>query len=266
MLLSPAAMALYLRETEAGCALAREREAIAVIVSALGAGLMLPHLFDRGAAQAVLCAGPEQAAALRAAAEGALLAGRDRGAEVRMSAAGLKRVSRRLLRGKCVLWPDPDLLTRVLACRGAAEVHVGGVVNAPRLAQLLQLRAAASGRDIVLIPAAPAAGEGAHPEDSWAAAYLASLLEVEFAEEQERAAYEPHIAQVIRHGFDKLLQRREIAGRLERLKRSRDLGPAALRGSCRSIPSVTAEILAAAGETVTLSPADTTELWLHARW
>jgi 2-phosphosulfolactate phosphatase len=232
-------MALYLRESLEGARFAREREAIACVVDAFGAGLVTPLLIDRGATAVTLAPTREAAELLRKDAPEALLAGPNKGAEVRTGAAYVRRIPRRVLRDRTVVWPGGPLAQVVAACRGASAVYVASAMNAPRTAHLLDLLAEETEKDIVVIAASPNRGRDATPEDLWAAAYLASLLSTDFPDDEERKRYDQTIAQVIKNGLAKLFQRDAIAQRLRELKRSRDLELAARLGSCLRVVEAT---------------------------
>ena len=145
----------HLVEGEAGCALARERGAIAVIVDALRASAMAAYLLDRGARELLVVRKVEEAREVHARYPGTLLAGERSGLPPEgFDLGNSPRQVDESVRGRTVVFTTTTGAGRLVACWGAGAVLMGTTVNASAVVHAAHALADIHGsHDVVLIPA-----------------------------------------------------------------------------------------------------------------
>jgi 2-phosphosulfolactate phosphatase len=231
-------MSIFLVEGEPGVKLAVERAAIAVVVDALRTSATIPALFDSGAREVIAVARLEDAQRLKADMPGALLAGaigqaRIPGFDMGNSPTEVREGPR--FPGKTVIFASTAGSRRLVEAIGAFRIFVGSPVNAAAAGRLISRLAREEKRDVVVVACGHVEAGISAPEDVHAAAYLASILEPEMAEES-REAYDRAIEAVVTQGLPALFKVSASAKKLEKLGFARDVVAAARPNLFRSVP------------------------------
>jgi 2-phosphosulfolactate phosphatase len=152
---------------EAGCHLANELQAVAIVVDALRASATMATLLHFGAREIWVVAEVEEAWRLKETMPDALLVGERQSVKVAgfdfsNSPTEILQASE-LVQGRRVIFTSTTGARRLLACRQAAAILVGTTVNATAVAKVAKERAERQQRPIVLV-ASGVWGKG----DEWA--------------------------------------------------------------------------------------------------
>jgi 2-phosphosulfolactate phosphatase len=181
---------IYLAHGSAGCALANELHAIAIVVDALRASTTVAALFDHGAARVLVVASLEDTCALGLVVPDALLVGERQclppeGFHLGNSPCDVLAGPR--MDGRTVLFTSSNGAQRLTACRDAAVVAMGTLANASAVAAWADALARETGRDIVFIGAGKYPDERyISPEDEAAAVYIAAKIDQPLAEDAQQ--------------------------------------------------------------------------------
>lgn len=145
---------MHIAVGEAGCRLANERKAVAIVVDALRASATLAVLFEKGIAEAWVVAEVEEAWCLKQKMPEALLVG-ERGS-VKIAGFDFSNSPTEILQagdltGRKVIFTSTTGAKRLLACRCASAVLVGTTVNATAVAQVAKMLALKHSLPIVIV-------------------------------------------------------------------------------------------------------------------
>jgi 2-phosphosulfolactate phosphatase len=170
----------YLTRGHAGCALAGQVCAIAIVVDALRASTTLAALLDQGVESVQIIARVEDARRLAEQAPDALLVG-ERGGErlpgFHLGNSPLEVLASPRLDGRSAIFTSSNGAQRLTACHDADRILVGTVANANTVAEWARRQADATGRPVDLIAAGQFPDENfISPEDEATCAYLAGRI------------------------------------------------------------------------------------------
>lgn len=165
------AIHMHLMEGAPGCAYARERGMVAVVVDALRASATAAMLFDAGATEILAVREVGDAHAAHKEFDDALLFGEREGLPPEGFDFGNSPRTVETARGRRVIFTTTTGAGRLVDCWGAEAAYMGSTVNASAVA-----RAAAShGKDVVLIPAGLMGDPGFNAREDWVAAVMIAL-------------------------------------------------------------------------------------------
>lgn len=171
---------IHLTRGRAGCALARQLNAVAIVVDALRASTTIAALFAHGACRVQVVARVEEARALALRQPDALLVGErqcERLPGFHLGNSPLEVLASPPLDGRTVIFTSSNGAQRLTACAGADRILVGTVSNARAVAEWTRPYAAAASRPVVLIAAGKFPEEDfVSSEDEAACAYLAERI------------------------------------------------------------------------------------------
>jgi 2-phosphosulfolactate phosphatase len=148
-------MSVSIAVGEAGCHLANELQAVAIVVDALRASATMAALLHFGIREIWVVAEVEEAWRLKETMPDALLVGERQSVKVAgfdfsNSPTEILRASE-VVQGRRVIFTSTTGARRLLACRQAAAILVGTTVNATAVAKVAKERAERQQRPIVLV-------------------------------------------------------------------------------------------------------------------
>jgi len=165
---------IWIREGAQGCALARERAAVAIVVDALRASATIVTLLERRAAEVIAVGDVSDARALVKSTPNALLAGERKG--LKLPGFDLGNSPLEVLEsdvvGKTIVLTTTTGSRRLVEAAGATAILVGSPLNASHVARLAGRLARTHRRDIVVIPAGLAHDPSHCAAEDWYGAAL----------------------------------------------------------------------------------------------
>lgn len=165
------AIHVHLIEGAAGCAYARERGLVAVVVDALRASATAAMLLDAGATEILAVREVDDAYAARKKFGDALLFGEREGLPPEGFDFGNSPRTVETARGRRVIFTTTTGAGRLVDCWGAEAAYMGSTVNASAAARAVSRH----GKDVVLIPAGLMGEPGFNAQEDWAAAVVIAL-------------------------------------------------------------------------------------------
>lgn len=221
----------HLIEGEAGCAYARERGAVAVVVDALRASATAAMLLDAGADGILAVGEVEQARAARAADPRALLYGERGGLPPEGFDYGNSPREVAAAKGRRVVFTTTTGARRLVDCWGAAAVYMGTTLNARAVVEVVVRH----GVDVVLIPAGLATDPTFDAQEDWtAAAFIAMTARADVGEGTER--YEHWASRLRTEGVEALFANAPHADKLRRAGLADDVAYCARQNITTAVP------------------------------
>lgn len=235
-------MLLHILEGEAGCAFARARGAVAVVVDALRASATAAALLDAGATALLAVREVEEAFAAKGAWPDALLYGERGGLPPEGFDYGNSPCDARAAQGRRVIFTTTTGAGRMVQCRGARATLMGGPVNASAVCRAAAVLAGDGG--VVLVSAglmgAPAFDA---QEDRAAAVFLAmrmmEAVGMEAVLGEGRDVYEEYAPLLLSQGLERLFATSPHAEKLRAIGRESDIALCAQVDSFSAVPMVT---------------------------
>ena len=237
-------MRLSIVEGEAGCKLAVERFAVAIVVDALRASATAAALLAEGAGETCVVREVEAAHALKQVWPDALLFGERGGLPPEGFDFGNSPREAGHARGRRVIFTTTTGAGRMLAAWGAHTVCMGSVVNrAAVVAFMERLRPA----EIVLIPAGLANDPHFDAQEDWAAAVWIASHMLQHCAHTGSITWGEGFDQYTRYnrriedsGLDLLFQEAPHADKLRAVGMAEDIALCARRDIYTSVPVATA--------------------------
>ena len=236
---------IHLSRGEAGCALAEQLDAIAIVVDALRASTTIAALFDHGVSRVQVVARVEDALALAGRETGVLLIG-ERGGErlpgFQLGNSPLEVSASPSLTKQTAIFTSSNGAQRLSACLRAYRSLVGSVSNAAGVVEWTRRAVYADSHPVVLIAAGKHPDEGyISPEDEATSAYLAARLGLPIAEDS-RAAFAHWEHELILHGLEVIFRHSAHARRLMEIGYSEDVLFCARADTLSAVPVVSGPI------------------------
>ena len=159
---------------EAGCAWAREQQAVAVVVDALRTSATITMLLQRGASDVIVVKEVDEAYAYRQTYPETVLVGERGGLKVPGFDYGNSptEIQRAALHGRDVVFTSTTGAQRLVDCLGASAIVVGTTVNATAVARHVTMLAQAAKVPLVIIPAGLATDSTVIAEEDWLGAVV----------------------------------------------------------------------------------------------
>ncbi|HQE81802.1 MAG TPA: 2-phosphosulfolactate phosphatase [Candidatus Hydrogenedentes bacterium] len=221
----------HIIEGAAGCAYARERGLVAVVVDALRASATAAMLFDAGATEILAVREVSDAHAARPGFSGALLYGERGGLPPEGFDFGNSPRTVEAARGRRVIFTTTTGAGRLLDCWGAEAAYMGSTVNAAAV-----VRAAASHeKDVVLIPAGLVSDPFFNAQEDWTAA-AAVAMRSGHAIGQGAAAFDAWRKRIEAEGLEALFQSAPHAEKLRRVGLEADISYCAQMDLTAAVP------------------------------
>ncbi|MEA3365429.1 MAG: 2-phosphosulfolactate phosphatase [Candidatus Hydrogenedentes bacterium] len=209
---------VHLIEGARGCAYARERGLVAVVIDALRASATAAMLFDAGASEIAAVREVAHAYAARREFDDALLYGERGGLPPEGFDFGNSPRSVEMARGRRVIFTTTTGAGRLVECWGAEAAYMGSTVNASAVA-----RAASShGKNVVLIPAGLMDDPGFNAEEDWVAAVVIAVRSGGTIGEG-RETFERWRARIESEGVETLFQSAPHAAKLRQVGLDADI-------------------------------------------
>lgn len=237
---------IHLTRGRAGCLLAEQLQAIAIVVDALRASTTIAALLAYGVPRIQVVARVEDALALATQEEpGALLVG-ERGGE-RLPGFHLGNSPQEVFSTPTVSYPAAIFTSsngaqRLTACLRAHRTLVGTVSNAASVIEWTRREAEATGRPVVLVAAGKHPDESyISPEDEATCTYLAARIGLPIAaDSQELFAHWER--ELILHGLEEIFRHSTHARRLMEIGYCEDVLFCARTDTITTLPVVTGQV------------------------
>ncbi len=237
-------MNIHIIEGAPGCAFARERGAVAVIVDALRASATAAALLEAGALEILAVREVEETFAARADWPDALLYGERGGLPPEGFDHGNSPAEAAHASGRRVIFTTTTGAGRLVEAWGAAAVLMGAPTNATAAARAALDRAAAAGAHIVIVPAG-LMGDPAFDarEDRVAAVVLACRaleearlrgLDAQIGEGHD--VYNTWLPQIVAEGIEALFQSAPHAEKLRGIHKESDIPLCAQVDTLSAVP------------------------------
>ena len=237
-------MNIHIIEGEPGCAFARERGAVAVIVDALRASATAAALLEAGALEILAVREVEEAFAARADWPDALLYGERGGLPPEGFDYGNSPAEAGPAAGRRVIFTTTTGAGRLVQSWGAAAVLMGAPTNATAAVRAALDRAAAQDTDIVIVPAGLMDDPDFDAQEDWVAAVVLArraLVEAQARGLEARNGegldlYNCWRPKIDTEGIETLFQTAPHAEKLRRIHKESDIPMCAQLDTVTAVP------------------------------
>ena len=237
-------MNIHIIEGSPGCTVAREGGAVAVIVDALRASATVAALLDAGATEILAVREVDEAFAARGDWSDALLYGERGGLPPAGFDHGNSPAEAVHAVGRRVVFTTTTGAGRLVEAWGAPALLMGAPTNATAAVRAALDRAAATGTNIVIVPAGLMGDPAFDAQEDWVAAVVlarraleeaqARGLDARIAEGQD--AYNHWLPRIEAEGIEALFQSAPHAEKLRRIRKESDIPLCAQVDTVSAVP------------------------------